>query len=661
MNMGNIVDKAKVERAGAWMIRTIWGSTAAIFLITSFGQSGISPITAMLSRIFAVLAISLVLWGQMRNGWMWFPSKKFLAISLSLFFWVLLSTALAPYKYLGIYTLWRFVPAMAIFMVFLLLDPEDDIIRLFMWVIIGIYSISAFYAVFQRFALGIQRPSSWSTSPPFLAGELSIAISAALSMLFLRRSGARHLKILLSAAISLLVVGVLVTESRAGIIMLAVLAIFYGGMVRRWIGIVLAAAILLSSIVIPNPISDRFRGKKDIYAFTRVEIWKEGMRMMLDHPLIGVGFGNYRVVEPQYLFPVEKAVGRYAKKAALAHNEYIQAGAEMGFPGMAIFTAFIALPLFMGFRALRSSEFGSKRRVILSFSTSSSLLSAIHSLFDFNLHIPAISVLTAFSLSLCVSHGSLDPIWLKVPRSRAWRFVLFSLGISATIYYVSVYLGDSFGDKGVRNFLSGKPEIAERYFRKAVRWDPFKAEIWQYMGRIHSERFRREGRREDYVKGIGSFLKAASLNPLDPKTYFYAASAHEELWRRTGRREYFDAARESLETAVDVAPYDIYPRYELALLLIRGGLLDKAKPHLERLVELEPNFIYAHFILSKILEKLGEKRRAEEELEKTKELCRRFSDYKPSLDYEAFITAKPPLEPYSPSRSRIPKARDRTP
>jgi len=643
MNMGNIADKVEMRKGEVWRVRIIWGCTAAIFVLTSFGQSGLSPTVAMLSRISAILAMASVLWGQMRNGWIWFPSRKFLFISLSLLSWLLFSIALAPYKYLGFYTLWKFVPAAAIFVVFLLLDPEDDVIRPFMWLVAVVYSISAFYALFQRFALGIPRPSAWSTSPPFLAGELSFALSALLSILLLKGSEARYLKILLCAMIALVVAGILVTESRAGVIMLALLAVFYGTMVRKWVGPLLAAAILLTSIFAPSPISDRFRGKGDIYAFTRVDIWKEGLRMMLDHPIAGVGFGNYRVVEPQYLFPVEEAVGRYAKRAVLAHNEYIQAGAEMGIPGMALFLAFISFPLIAGYRALRASEMGSKRRMLLSFSFSSSLVSAIHSLFDFNLHIPAISVLTAFSLSLCISHGSLDPIWIRAPRSRLWRMALFPLGLSAIIYYATVYLGDFLGNKGVYAFLSGKPEMAERHLGMAVRCDPFRSELWQYKGRIHSERFRKEGKKEEYVKAIGCFLRSASLNPLDPKTYFYAASAHRELWMKTGRKEYFEAARESLETAVDVAPYDIYPRYELVRLFLQAGLLDKARPHLERLVELEPNFIYAHFLLSKVLDSLGERGRAKKEMEKARELWRRFSKYKPSLDYEAFILTKPPF------------------
>jgi O-antigen ligase len=49
--------------------------------------------------------------------------------------------------------------------------------------------------------------------------------------------------------------------------------------------------------------------------------------MFLDNPILGVGYGNFRVVAPRY---VSQDVGH----DFLPHNEYLERLAEMGLPGL---------------------------------------------------------------------------------------------------------------------------------------------------------------------------------------------------------------------------------------------------------------------------------------------------------------------------------------
>jgi O-antigen ligase len=76
----------------------------------------------------------------------------------------------------------------------------------------------------------------------------------------------------------------------------------------------------------------------------RTQIWKRGFQYILEHPVAGVGAGNFPIAEGDFA----AALGRPAKWST-AHNAYIQAFAELGLVGGSIFMAIL---LISGSRAL---------------------------------------------------------------------------------------------------------------------------------------------------------------------------------------------------------------------------------------------------------------------------------------------------------------------
>jgi len=83
----------------------------------------------------------------------------------------------------------------------------------------------------------------------------------------------------------------------------------------------------------------------------RLKIWERGLNYMAGHPVLGVGAGNFPVAEgtisPRARLQ-ERGIGVLW---SAAHNSFIQAGAELGIPGLLLFVALIA------------SAFASLRRV----------------------------------------------------------------------------------------------------------------------------------------------------------------------------------------------------------------------------------------------------------------------------------------------------------
>jgi len=113
---------------------------------------------------------------------------------------------------------------------------------------------------------------------------------------------------------------------------------------RRWrfaaAGLVVLAALL--------PLSDRARGlakdgfyrgvhalsfKLDDVSF-RPLLWRKTIEMVREHPLTGVGAGNFVVEFPRF--------ERQAAAKPHAHNDSLQVLAELGLPGLALFLALLA-------------------------------------------------------------------------------------------------------------------------------------------------------------------------------------------------------------------------------------------------------------------------------------------------------------------------------
>ena len=81
----------------------------------------------------------------------------------------------------------------------------------------------------------------------------------------------------------------------------------------------------------------------------RMSVWKRGIGYMVQHPITGVGAGAFPVAEGTISSLAAAQEYGQGLKWSAAHNSFVQVGAELGFPGLIVFLAF----LFTGFRRAR--------------------------------------------------------------------------------------------------------------------------------------------------------------------------------------------------------------------------------------------------------------------------------------------------------------------
>ena len=139
--------------------------------------------------------------------------------------------------------------------------------------------------------------------------------------------------------------------SRGGFIALAAVSTFvvlrYRGIPLRWR---VSATALVAVVILATASSQYWSQMGTItsdadYNRTaetgRLQIWNRGIGYMLDHPVLGVGPGNFQRAEGTLSPFAQRQQYGVGVRWSAAHNTFVQAGAELGIPGLLLFVAMI--------------------------------------------------------------------------------------------------------------------------------------------------------------------------------------------------------------------------------------------------------------------------------------------------------------------------------
>jgi probable O-glycosylation ligase (exosortase A-associated) len=222
---------------------------------------------------------------------------------------------------------------------------------------VGVYAT----VVLSRFHLGAGDQWRLGSLYYYDANEFATlaVMSLPLGVYFVVRQGRLWQRLVCAATVVVLAVGIIWAGSRGGF--LALIAVG-GFLLLRYqairVGWRVVTTALLAMIFAATATDKYWASMRTILApqgdynvtdeAGRVQVWKRGMGYMLQHPVLGVGAGNFPTAEGT-ISPLIKArpVGR-GVKWSVAHNSFLQVGAELGVPGLLLFvwmlcSAFAAL------------------------------------------------------------------------------------------------------------------------------------------------------------------------------------------------------------------------------------------------------------------------------------------------------------------------------
>jgi len=178
---------------------------------------------------------------------------------------------------------------------------------------------------------------------------------------FLHVARSMALRALIAASLTILTLAFVWSGSRGGFLALTAVGIFvvarYREIPLRWR--ISATALVL--VVLLGTASDQYWEQmgtitsESDYNRTgetgRLQIWERGIGYMLGHPVLGVGPSNFQTAEGTISPLAERQQFGIGVRWSAAHNTFIQAGAELGLPGL----FFFSMMLVTAFRAQRDS------------------------------------------------------------------------------------------------------------------------------------------------------------------------------------------------------------------------------------------------------------------------------------------------------------------
>lgn len=200
--------------------------------------------------------------------------------------------------------------------------------------------------------------STWE-NPNILAGYLDIVICLALGLMV--KCGARERRILMGVLMAASAACLAMTYARGACLVMAVILAGYGIMRDlRLLAVCAGAAALL--LVVDPVLYERLASvftKVDTSTEMRMAFWESTIAMIQDHPFLGIGWGAYYLVYPEYDFYLQGAPVLIVH----AHNLYLNYAAEIGLPGALAFMWFFFGSAWLAFRAKFSAPEEAEQKV----------------------------------------------------------------------------------------------------------------------------------------------------------------------------------------------------------------------------------------------------------------------------------------------------------
>lgn len=242
-------------------------------------------------------------------------------------------------------SLYQFTKYFILYLLLINIIETRDSLRGLLWVLTITGILMFAYGIYTSFIANSLLQSARMTS--FIEDPNSYAIKlvpvVAFSYCISKTEKSNILKMLGYIILLSSIAAIILSFSRGSLLGLLAIFIILGAKELRKPHVVIAFVIILivAIALVPNELlSSRFTKIGDITMdksiVQRLKLLKGGVQMFLEHPVFGVGIGNFIVHSRDYTHTIN---------AMVAHNSYLHVAAELGIIGVSFFIAMILTTL----------------------------------------------------------------------------------------------------------------------------------------------------------------------------------------------------------------------------------------------------------------------------------------------------------------------------
>src|SRR3984893_4219434 len=371
-------------------------SALLIFAVLAFG--GVDQWAIVILEIGSALLLLFWIWPQISSGRLKLKANRLYApvVLFGLIIVVQVVFGLSAYVHVTRFELWKYG---AYGSLFLLANQCERVGGHRLLTILAAFGfIVALFAPVKYLAYNGKIYWVWPALPnsfgPYVdhshyAGLMEMLTPIPLAMA-LTDDAKRHRQLLWMAAGTLMAATIFICGSRGGMTAFAVQIMFLAGLFvtrrsRRTAWTLFAICLAIATFVFwidSGRVLKQLGSMWDpLSMMSRLEVARDVPRMVRLRPIAGWGLGVFPIIYPQYRsFSTNLVVNQ-------AHNDYLQALVETGILGFACVVWFIVNLYRSGLRSFRAHSRVAAVRALGPLVGCTGIL--VHSLSDFNLHIPA--------------------------------------------------------------------------------------------------------------------------------------------------------------------------------------------------------------------------------------------------------------------------------
>lgn len=199
-------------------------------------------------------------------------------------------------------------------------------------------------------------------------GAYSVMALFILLLLFLNEKN-KKVKYILFVSSLLLVANIILSQSRNALLALIIgcvlIAIIYD---KRFL--IASVAIPIALIIIPQSRARLLDILSPDQNSSRIKIWKATELMIKDNPYFGIGYENYSVKYPNYIYHNKDLMVHGSYKALHPHNIFLKIQVELGIVGSIVFLLFLLLTIYTLYKYITNANNSFNKSVLIGITVS---------------------------------------------------------------------------------------------------------------------------------------------------------------------------------------------------------------------------------------------------------------------------------------------------